>query len=217
MHYQIFIPHQPGEPLGTAPQALERLGLADLIAGHEGRDSQGPGEHSQGHLIAWRRPGKNERMHFNAGEQTWIPSLPNGPDGQGRGRYWVGFWNDSPITPEDLYRPYAHAGPVMELGDGNNWRIPRLTELPNDYIRADDGTWKFEVQRQYHDLWLECEDWRERCFDPENRIADVFEVVEFCERTLRQNYRLLPEVTSHLRLFNSENVPTVLHAILGLN
>ncbi len=215
MHYLLYVPHQNGEPIGTQQQALETLGLGDLVAGHEGRICAGPNDCSQGHLIAWRKPGKNEKCHYNAGEQTWIPAVANGPDGEGKGRYWVGFWNDSPVTPEDLQRPYAHAGPLVQLGDGNNWRVPEIDQLPHDYIRSDDGSWKFEIQRQYHDLWLESQDWIARVFDKENR-PDLIEVLNYCEKIIRQNYRILPEVVSHLRLFNSENLAKVLHSCLGL-
>lgn len=214
MHYQLFIPHTPGEPLGTAPQALERLGLSDLIAGHEARDSQGPGEFSQGHLVAWRRPGKNERMHYNVQEQTWIPSVAHGPDGQGKGRYWVGFWNDSPVTPDDLLRPYSHRGETVEFGDGQHWRLPILQELPRDIILADDGTWKFELQRRYHDLVRDAEQILKDILAGQGH--DFGTLTEFVLRCMNQNYRVLPEVASHLRLFSTENIQRAVITLLSL-
>ena len=191
------------------------LGLADMVAGAEFMpNQQGPTERRLGAVIAWRKPG-SVGFGYDPEKQTWIPAVANGPDGEGRGRYWVGFWNDSPPTPEDSQRPYAHAGPLVELGDGNSWRIPEIDQLPHDYIRNDDGTWRFEIQRQYHDLWLESQDWIARVFDKENR-PDLIDVLNYCEKILRQNYRLLPEVVSHLRLLNSENLAKVLHSCLGL-
>lgn len=209
MHYQIFV---QGEN-GTAQQALENLGLGDFIPGHEGMVKQGPnGQH--GHLIAWRKPGKNERFHFNETEQTWIPAVPSGPDGEGRGRYWVGFWNDSPCTPEDLLRPYSHRGQTLEFGDGQHWRLPVLRELPHDMILADDGTWKFERQRKYHDLGIQGEEILKDILA--GNTHDFGRLADFVSRCLNQNYRLLPEVVSHLRLFDTDNIQSAVAALLSL-
>lgn len=217
MHYQLFIPHETGKPLGTAQQALERVGLADLIPGHEGRDSQGPGEASQGHLIAWRRPGKNDRMHFNASEQTWIPAIPNGPDGEGRGRYWVGFWNDSPIVPEDLQLPQATWGATYQLGDGNVWVIPTLRSFNHDIVRnAETGEWETTVQARYHKAHFGAMYWAERLQNEPEVSASWGELADYVESVLRLNYRLIPEVTNHLRLFSTHTMISTLYAVIGI-
>lgn len=215
MHYQLFIPQEANQPAGTPQQALERLGLQDLIAGHEAIPKTGP-EEKRGILFCWRKTATPNSFSFTPDKQTWIPAFPSGPEGEGRGRYWVGFWNDSPIEPEDLQRPYAHAGPLVELGDRQHWRIPEIAELPTDYIRDDDGSWKYEIQRQYHNLALEADDWRKRCFQQGDDQPQLDEVLDYCEKVLAQNYRLLPEVVSHLRLFNSTNLASVLHSCLSL-
>lgn len=211
MHYQIFIPHAQHQ---TA-KVLEDFGLADMVGGAEHRASDGPAG-QMGLLLAWRRPGKNERFHFNADEQSWLPALPNGADDdtKGKGRYWVGLWNDSPVTPEDLKRSYQHHGPMVVLGDGNAWRIPTIFELPSDFIRADDGSWKFEIQREYHDIWLEALDWQQR-LDAGTVTVDFLNILNFSEKCLRQNYRITTEIVSHLRLFNTKNIADVFGAALG--
>lgn len=214
MHYQLYIPHTVGQSVDSPQKALEKLGFGDLVAGHEGKDSHGPGEISQGNLISWLRPGKNDRCHFNANEQTWIPSVANGPDGEGKGRYWVGFWNDSPVTPEDLQRPYSKFGEMIELGDGNSWRLPVIAELPRDFILQDDGSWRFELQRQYHDLNLEGLEIAGQIH--EKQSINWGDSMLFCSKALSQNYRLLPEVVSHLRLFNTENVIKAIGVLLEL-
>lgn len=207
MHYQLFVPAEVGSPLGTPQQALEKIGLSDLIPNHEGIGNRpGPksidGQEQHGTLIAWRRPGKNERMHYNANEQTWIPALKNGE--AEAGRYWVGFWNDSPPTPEDLLRPYSHRGETVELGDGNHWRFPVIQSLPHTAIASDDGTWRFQLQRQYHDLSLEAQQMAKR--ELEGAGHQYSTVANFVMRGLSQNYRILPEVVSHLELFSTENI-----------
>ena len=187
-----------------------------MVAGHEGRVCAGPNDFNQGHLIAWRRPGKNEKCHYNAGEQTWIPAVANGPDGEGMGRYWVGFWNDSPVTPEDLQRPYSKPGKTVELGDGNSWRFPIIGELPRDLILQDDGTWKFELQRQYYDLYLQALELDSEIQEKGTINKNYGDVLMFCMGGLSQNYRFLPEVVSHLRLFSTENIKQALGVLLEL-
>jgi hypothetical protein len=211
VHYLVFI---PGADHKTAPAALTEVGLADHVPGAEAIPiSPGP-EGKPGLLCAWRKTGKNQPMHFKDTEQTWIPALPNGPEGQGRGRYWVGFWNASPVTPEDVNRPFPHFGPWLELGDGNQWRIPVVSELPRDFIRGEDGSWVECIQSEYHGLVLESRDWLAKIDD--GRVTPSYvEILDYSEKMLRQNYRLLPEVVSHLRLFNSANITRVFGAALN--
>lgn len=209
MHYLLFIPYAQQK---TAMVALTDVGLADFVQGAEYLPLASGPEEKPGLLCAWRKPGKNERMHFKASEQTWIRSAKFGESEPGR--YHIGFWNDSPVTPEDLQRPYSHAGKVIELGDGNSWRFPTIDELPKDLILADDGTWKFKLQQDYHDLWLEAEDWATRLL--QGGTHNFGEITEFCIRCLRQNYRLLPEAVSHLRLFNTNNIQKAMGSLLGM-
>ncbi len=212
MHYQIFIPKATGQN----PQMLVDVGLPDLASGADFMSGQeGPDESRDlGVFIAWQKPG-HAGIGYQPQRQTWVPAVPR--DSLEAGRYWVGFWNDSPITPGDLQRPYAKRGPMLQLGDGNQWRIPEINELPKDMILADDGSWKFEVQRQYHDLWLESQEWFSRIIDTETDTYDFGEIGNFCARVLCQNYRLTPEVISHLRLFDTENIEKVLFASISLH
>lgn len=209
MHYLVFIPHAQHK---TQAQALTDIGLADFVQGVESIPiSPGPSDLA-GLLCAWRKPGKNEPMHFRTEEQTWIPSVKFGE--AEAGRYWVGVWNNSPVIPSDLQRPYSHTGQQVKLGDGNSWRFPIIDELPKDMILADDGTWKFQLQKDYHDLWLEAEDWAKRLI--QSKTHNFGEIAEFCVRCLRQNYRLLPEVVSHLKLFNTQNLSHAMAALLSM-
>jgi hypothetical protein len=205
LHYLVFI---PGAENMVPPKALTDCGLADHVAGAEAIPiTSGPVE-THGLLCAWRRHGKNEKMHYNSTEQTWIPALPNGPDGQGRGRYHVGFWNDSSPTPEDLKRRFQLYGPMIELGDGNQWRIPVVDELPKNFIADDDGSWKGIVKSEYHELWMESLDWQAKV-DSQKLNATYADLLDFGEKILRHNYRVTREVISHLKLFTSSNISTV--------
>lgn len=211
MHYQLFIPDPPSGPK-TAPRMLEDLGLADFVAGHEAMHKPGP-ESKIGQLICWRKPGINQPFHFNETEQTWIPAVANGPDGEGQGRYWVGFWNDSPPSPEDLERPHCELGSSVDLGDGNSWMVPCVHNFAKDLIRDDDGSWKFEIQRKHQASWNAAQQWMNRLRD--NSEFAFSELADFVESYLRLNYRLLTEVSSQLRLFSTQNLIGALAAILS--
>lgn len=207
-HFLLYIP----EASAASPKVFEEIGLGDFHQGAEGLHSPGPdGRH--GMLCAWRRG--NAPMHFNASEQTWIPAVPNGD--AAAGRYWVGIWNDSPPVPKDLVRPYPYRGRMTALGDGNSWLFPESRELPRDFILADDGTLKYELQRKFHAFHMECLDWLE-CIDSQREkfVAPFSELWPFLVRALALNYRMLPELASHLRLFTTYNIRGPLFAVTGI-
>lgn len=213
-HFLIYLPGAQG----AGPQLLETVGLADFIGGAEFLASEGP-DRGMGSLVAWRKPGSDRRFCFAPDEQTWIPAASVQGCELGQARYWVGCWNDSPPSPTNLLRPYAHRGKKCTLGDGNAWEFPETRELPRDAILADDGTWKFELQRQYHDLHLESLEWLSRLAsassDGESArlVIGYGEIVEFLFRALRLNYRITREVASHLKLFSTANLKDPLWAV----
>lgn len=211
MHYQIFIPGGRGQN----PQQLVDVGLADLVAGAEFMDvAKGP-DGKAGGVVAWRRPGQAQ-MGYQAGIQEWIPAAPR--EDLSLGRYWVGFWNDSPATSKELSRPYPQPGRRVALGDSQEWLIPAAKELDADMVLADDGTWKFEVQRRFHSFYLEYLRWFQ--FFATAKDGDAFdfaEAAEFVLLGLRTNYRLVPEAASHLRLFTKETVTQALFGIIGVD
>ncbi len=216
MHFLIFIP-AADTPAETPTQALERVGLADFIPGHEGMAHAGPKSPDDvarpGTLIAWRRPGKNDRMHVQPKEQTWIPALPNGPDGEGRGRYLVGFWNDSPPTPDDLLLPHADWGESVELNDGNRWAFPQVQKFTRELIRGENGQWQAHVMERHQRCFFQANIWLEMIQD--DKPFAMAELADFVEETLKLNYRLTPEIASHLRLFDTNNILEALAAILN--
>src|SRR4051812_19358849 len=110
MHFQLFIPNGEGQD----PRQLEEVGLADFIAGAEFMPSAAGPVAGRGVIVAWRRPG-HAMIGYHPETQTWLPAVPR--DGLAAGRFWVGLWNDAPLTPQDVARPYPQPGSRVELGD----------------------------------------------------------------------------------------------------
>lgn len=216
--FLIYVPreHHPESSLTEA--ILAAVGLADLapaetanIGGGLGPDGKG------GTLIGWTKPGRI-RFHIDPAEQTWFPAVKSGD--LPPGRYWVGVWNDSPPTAADLLRPYPYRGKLVELA-GQNWTVPLPKNLPTDAILADDGTWRFELQRRFHAYGIEVDQWLERRENGTLADATFTEVFGFALRALSLNYRLTPELASRMVLFGGEEgaqvaVCNVLFAALGV-
>ena len=205
----IFIDSEHRVGLETAGQ-LEAVGLADHAHGARTVQCNGP-EGKGGNLYGWDLSSTG-RMHFDADKQTWIPAAASG-DLQ-RGRYWVGVWNDSPPTEKDLRRPGTLHGADVTLGDGKPWMVPAPAFLPHSLILSDDGSLSMEPQRRYQDVCIEAMRIRNLVRSAELVRVDYARLWAFCLMCLSLNYRLPPELASHLRLIDTENVKAVvLHAI----
>lgn len=214
MHYQIFI---SGEQT-NASQRLIAAGLADHVADAEHFAAANGPDGERGLLFAWRKIGVPE-MGYRPDAQTWLPAAAAGE--LPARRYWVGLWNDKPITPEDLLRPYAYGGKAVRLGDGHDWRIPQAAALPKDLILRDDGSYRFAVQRQFHEFYLRACDYflqigaARADADGEVMVTIDEDWIAFCLQAIRLNYRLVPEVAvTHLRLFSDQNLAKLLDATL---
>ena len=131
-----------------------------------------------------------------------------------RGRYWVGVWNDSPPTEKDLRRPGTLHGADVTLGDGKPWMIPAPDFLPHDMMLADDGSVVMEPKRRYQNVCIEAKRIRNLIRSAEVVKIDYARLWAFCLLCLSLNYRLPPELASHQRLIDTENVKNVvMHAI----
>jgi len=197
--FQIFI---PGSEVLTADQ-LAGVGLSDLITNAAVQKSDGPG--GVGALVSWPVAG-DAITGYKPGEQKWLPAVKSGE--LEAGRYWVGVWNNKPPTPKDLQRQYRYNGKPVRLNDGNEWLIPRATALPTEMILADSGEWKFEVQRQFHDFWIEAERWQQRLIENKNE-GDSFswaDISAYIVQALKLNYMLTDELISELRIFSQDNL-----------
>jgi len=209
MHYQLFIP----DTTSPDPAILDAVGLADLRQGAELLPTaEGPGGR-KGLIVAWRKPGKAQ-IGYQPAKQTWFANATQGD--VETGAYWIGLWNDSPLLPATIRRDYPKPGNTVTLGDNQEWTIPIAKELPADIILQDDGSFRFDVQRQYHAFYLEYLTWLEKFAQcREGDQFDFGQAAHFVLAGLRINYRLLPEVASRLKLLNTENVTTAMFAIMN--
>lgn len=211
-HFQVFVPEAfHGDRVTSHP--LADVGLPDFVAGADGLPLGDGPDGGRGTLYAWRSP-TNRRLHFNAGEQYWIPAAAEG--GMEARRYWVGFWNDAPVTEVDLRRPYRHPGKLVAMG-GEQWLFPAPRELPHDAIQADDGSWKFVVQREFHEYTLEVRGWVDRLAETGEMNITMQDMIDMSLRALRINYRMLPRVASYLRLFQQQSCADGFTAATGLD
>jgi hypothetical protein len=207
MHHFIYVPQQHIRGF-TVEERLSAVGLSDHGAGADSIHSVGPA--GPGHLFAWRKSSL-QPMHYNSDEQTWIPAAKK--DELPEGRYWVGFFNNSPPTEEDLRRPGVLYGDDIELGDGKPWMIPAPHFLPHDLMLQADGTLKHEPKQRYQDVSVEAARWRfQLAGGPQKVTYDG--LFRFCLQCLNLNYRLPSELASHLRLIDTENVKRVMQAAL---
>lgn len=210
--FQIFIPTEDTAQL-NAERLLISVGLSDLIAGAAPERSHGP-EEQKGVVISWPTVG-DSHTGYKPEQQKWIPAVQYG-DLEPK-RYWVGIWNEKLPTPKDLQRHKQHPGRAVALGDGHEWVLTMASELPADLILAPDGTWQFEVQKQFHDLHSHASKWHQMITNSDgNASAEYDDIVKFIVPMLGLNYFLTPEIVSELRILNKETSVKCLHAICGV-
>lgn len=209
MQFQLYLPAAKS----ADPDQLRAVGLADLAPGAQftvlGVDQAGPGSDPDGNprrggaLVHWPSPNPG-RLGYRPDAQEWLPAMPL--DGLPPDRYFVGIDKAHPPAPHELLKNTLHPGSPVGLGDGQLWMIPHASQLPFDIIRDPaTGTVGYEPRPAFHFFWTKCAAWQ-RMFDTfreGDQLPPIEEQVEFLEEALRLNYRLTPEVISHLRLFST--------------
>lgn len=211
-HYLIYVPQRHIEAAAksdSSPHPLEYVGLADHVAGAfqvgigDGPDRKGGG------LFGWVAGTAQHRLHYRADDQDWIPALPRGDEPAQR--YWVGFWKNAPVVPEDLRRAEFVGGTRLTLGDGCEWIIPAMNRVPMRGAIGEDGRWTQVVQQPYREWWHEAVTWHQtRARGQANfEWADVY---EFATRCLRLNYRFAPELVNHRELLRDQDAAAIFRA-----
>jgi len=222
----------PGREDRSPAEHFAAVGLGEISAGLDVmRPTSGPVAMSgdPGLLFGWLSPTQNQFDYF-PDKQTWIKSAANGD--LNAGAYWVGIWNESPPTEEDLRRPDHRAGAQVVLGDDGSWSIPTLGQMDRIAKLQDDGRLVWCVDEQYNWLVTDLEK-REATGtipqDPEpdgtaklkaegirtflfDDTADWF----FLSRVLQINYRITPELVSYLGLLSRDSVRGIVSGMMGL-
>lgn len=214
----IFVPGDTHVD-GTAKDLLKAVGLEHLARGIEPKPSEGP-DGLRGRLFWWSDSTVAGHFLYKPEVQTWIPSAKSGD--RKSGAYWVGFFNDSPPTEEDLRKPDRRSGPFVKLGNGERWAIVFPGSLDKDALLNADGNITWVVDEAFNWLVTSVEKRTAETKATEDENGDFTMIFDdekdwrfFCD-VLAINYRVTPEVVSHLRLFSRRTVRELLAAMMGL-
>ena len=197
MHHLVYIPKAHLSGLTTAEQ-LAAVGLADHAAGAKTIPlPEGP-DGGSGTLYGW-----GERLHFNTAEQSWSAAARR--DDLPAGRYWVGTFNASPPTPEDLRRPGRDPWGLPIVLGGHSWLLTPVDFIPKVIAQLPDGTTGLRVKPEYAALADDRLTWVARLKGPPT-LLPLIDAVRFVVATLALNYRIDLTLALHLGLFDEENI-----------
>jgi hypothetical protein len=209
MRFAIYI---PGDDICNPEAKLTAVGLAQFIPEAAGMGTSNGPDKRPGIVFSWPH-GRVGPIGYMPNRQTWIPALENGE--LAAGRYWVGFTNDSPPTPDELAWPRRFGGYSLPLGDGNAWAIPSAGMLPRSLKTSAGGRVERVVRKEFRQYFDDSVKWFadliQRDFSELDQKFDS-EIIDYLGRALSLNYRLTPEVISELELFNTENIVLCLRA-----
>ncbi len=215
MRYLIYI---PGQHSGTTKELFASVGLSDIEHEIQVINSDGP-DGNKGKLCGWLSSTQNQLI-FKPDAQKWIPSAKCGT--REPGAYWIGLWNDSPPTEKDLLKPNHRRGSYIKLGDGDRWSIVVPKDLDRFPMLNADGTLTWCCDEFFN--WLVTSIDKRRA-DALSTITDddtveirfnFTEDWQFLIQVLQINYRVTPEVVSHLRLFSQQAIKELIAALMDM-
>lgn len=211
MRFLIYIPNARGA------SALAHVGLAHMIPDAAEIEADPGPDGKRGVVLSWPT---NEvpPLGYIPEQQEWIPAMST--DSLPSHRYWVGFIKDHPPRPHELAWNRRFEGSYIGLGDGNNWLIPAAGLLPQSMQMGSDHRPVWSVREEFKDYFDESAKWFPQLIsiamnaEAGVRIDFDVSVFDYLARGLGLNYRLTPEVVSHLKLLGTDNLITCLRASL---
>lgn len=211
MRFLIYIPQARGA------SALTHAGLAHLRPDAAEIEADPGPDGNRGMVFSW--PTNDvPPMGYIPEQQEWIPAMST--DALPSHRYWVGFTKGCPPQPYELAWPRRFRGSYVTLGDGNNWSIPAAGLLPQAMNMNTDHRPVWSVRKEFQEYFDESAQWFPKLIEiavnAEPGIEVEFDgtVFDYLARGLGMNYRLTPEVVSHLALFGTDNLIECLRASL---
>ncbi|MCA9010358.1 MAG: hypothetical protein KDB01_11455 [Planctomycetaceae bacterium] len=216
MRFLIYIPGQDSDC--TAKDLFERVGLGEIASGLDVKQSDGPDE-GRGKLCGWLSSTQNQLI-YKPEAQTWIPSAKAGD--RESGVYWVGTWNDAPPTEEDLRKPNHRRGSFIKLGNGERWSIVVPQDIDRFPLLNSDGTLTWVADEAYNWMVTSIDKRRADALSTINEDGSVeisFNFAadwQFLVSVLQINYRVTPEIVSHLRLFSQQAIKELIAALMGM-
>lgn len=218
MRFLIFVPGDAPVD-GKSADVLKSVGLEHLTKGIDVKQSDGPNE-SRGRLFWWLDSKTAGHFQYKPELQTWIPSAKCGDHESGA--YWLGFFNDSPPTEEDLRKPDHRSGAFVKLGNGDRWSIVSPNSLDRFPLLNADGTLTWVVDESFN--WL-VTDIHKRSAEALSTMTEDGTVTltfnleqdwHFLCSVMAVNYRITPEVVSRLRLFCQQSVKEMIAALMEM-
>lgn len=210
MHFQIFVPQGADQP----QPSLHSLGLAHLEGNANAQDLQAGPDGKPGRLYSWTA----DTLNYEPDRMEWIPAVPCGD--LKAGRYLVGMYKGRPPAPEELSYKHSLTSYLFEMDDGSQWGVPVARDLPCTWRMGADGKVQRQVRDQYRKFWDWSGEWFDRFREKVKSVTDLQpfwqEAWEYLSYALGMNYRLTPEVISHLGLINDEVVVGMIWATLDL-
>ena len=216
----IFIPHanKPGKI------TLDAVGLSDhgeCLTCHAGKVGPVKDGTAKGVMCTWydmpHNTGENRerRADYLPDEQTWTPAAP--VNGLEAGRYWVGVWNDKPPLPIDLKRSKGIKGNPVTLGDGRDWSVPTLKQIPRAFARnSETGEIEARPAAEYQSFAEYVDSWFQEAMGDDG-YKTFEEYYELAVYLLRTNYRITEELIGQMGLLTTHNVQAVVSACLELD
>lgn len=217
MHYLIYLPDCTPQDEGVAKR-MKLAGLTDHMGDQDVLpNAKGPGSEI-GCMVGWPTP-QNPQMHYQPTVQTWIPSVLKS---DGKPLYYVGISNEKPPQENELRRKYTQAGDWVQFGK-QRWKLPTPDTVDSRAMLQDDGSYKWEVIREFSWMCDEREQLHAAYLNEFGVRSMVFKIepsaqIEWLVKLLRVNYRLTPEVASHLEMWvGKEHLLDTFLMTLGLS
>ena len=215
MRYFIFV---PGQSDGSVKDRFNALGLGSIEHEIQGKPSEGPGD-QRGILFGWLSSTQNNLI-YKPEAQTWIPSAKAGD--RETGAYWVGVWNDSPPTEEELRKPNHRRGSFVKLGNCERWSVVVPKDLDRFPLLNADGSLTWVVDEAFNWLVSSIDKRRSEALstlqdDGTVEITFNWEADwQFLVSVLAVNYRVTPEIVSHMKLFSQQSIRELISALMDM-
>lgn len=194
--YLLFFPNATSQSKAT----FQAAGLEKLAGNEKWFTSPVTPSDEPGLFCTWgdpRNPSNGVAVVYDPARQTWR-KMPGG--------YWLGVQNDRKPNPEGLARANSIKGYAVPMGDGNEYVLPNVMQLPAVYDIDETG----EEVRRTRDEWRHIEDratWALgeliRCSRPGVLLPEK-ECRRYVAEMLAVNYRLVPEMAYALGLLDSD-------------
>lgn len=207
----------------VTPELLREHGFDRLLSQTRAHNECSSGPDGAGIIIT---DGDKNRIVYDKTRQTWSRRFGK--------TSWVGHWNDTPATPEQLARKEQITGSSVTLVDGNVWMIPLLRQWRDgeqlQYVNAlpritqqspDTGQFLLtDVVPQYRELWERSLPMAESIFEQltsgTEASIDDDQVYQYACDLLATNYRVDVSVISHLQLLTTTSIGEIIRHALDI-